>query len=183
MNILDKKKFLNWLVSHETFARREVSWILNYLSNHETILKNVHFIEHSEKTPRGLCIQTSKNNGEPMSLFLEGSVFVDSDQIFHEIRLNWKKPLYLECRFEKSWENQLYLSVLEDNPFYRWNETMDEQMLQRVDEFFNQKNLEAQVAELYQKIDQALEAEDQEAFIKLSNEVNQLLGKNSLPVE
>ena len=118
-----------------------------------------------------------------MSLSLEGSVFVDSDQIFHEIRLNWKKPLYLECRFEKSWENQLYLSVLEDNPFYRWNETMDEQMLQRVDEFFNQKNLEAQVAELYQKIDQALEVEDQEAFIKLSNEVNQLLGKNSLPVE
>ncbi|KAF1305463.1 YpiB family protein [Candidatus Enterococcus willemsii] len=183
INITDKKQFLNWLASHESFARREVSWILNYLATHETILKNVHIVEHAEKTPRGICMQTNKHIGNPISLFLEGKVFVDSDQIFHEIRLNWKEPLYLECRFANSWENSLFLAVLEDNPFHRWNETLDTEMTSKVADFFVKEDIEARIAELYQQIDDALENGDQAQFLSLSSEVNQLLEQKALVLD
>ncbi|EAC5449672.1 hypothetical protein B4Y20_16430, partial [Listeria monocytogenes] len=29
VNVQEKKKFLNWLVSTVSFSRREVSWVLN----------------------------------------------------------------------------------------------------------------------------------------------------------
>ena len=50
IDIQDKKRFLTWLITHEFFTRREVSWILNYLVLHETILKQVHFVESAQST-------------------------------------------------------------------------------------------------------------------------------------
>ena len=53
VNVQEKKKFLNWLVSTVSFSRREVSWVLNYLANHEAILTNVHFVEGAAAAKRG----------------------------------------------------------------------------------------------------------------------------------
>ncbi|GAA3024412.1 YpiB family protein [Tetragenococcus solitarius] len=172
---LDKKRFLNWLVSHEVFAKREISWILNYLANHEIILKHVHFVEKARRTPRGITICTQQFYGEPLALFIEGKVFNDSDQVFHEIRLNWQEPLYLEIKFNQAWDNELYLGVLEDNPYYRWNDTMDAKTQARVKHYLKKEATQAEIAELYQEIDQALENNDQTTFMKLSEKVNQLL--------
>ncbi|MDN6640348.1 MAG: YpiB family protein [Tetragenococcus sp.] len=177
---LDKKRFLNWFVSHESFAKREVSWILNYLANHEAILKHVHFVEKARRTPRGLVVGTQRFYGEPISLFIEGQVFNDSDQIFHEIRLNWQDPLYIECQFTSPWDNELYLGVLEDNPYYRWNDTMDAQTLARVEAYFKQESIQAEITELYQQIDQALENNDQVAFMELSERVNHLVNQKEV---
>ncbi|MGX7195491.1 YpiB family protein [Enterococcus olivae] len=180
INVADKKRFLNWFVSHVSFSRREVSWILNYLATHETILKNVCFVEHAEKTPRGIRVQGIQAEGEPISLFLKGKIFVDSDQIFHEIRLNWKEPLYLECLFPNCWSNEFFLAVLEDNPHYRWNETLDAEMATKVDAYFSQADIDGQISVLYKQIDEALGKGEQERFLNLSAEVNQLLAKKSM---
>ena len=169
INAADKKRFLNWFVTHESFARREVSWILNYLANHETILKNILFVEHAEKTPRGICVRSNQVGGEAI--------------IFHEIRLNWKEPLFLECCFSKSWENELYLAALEDNPHHRWNETIDAEVIAKVEEYFFKEDLEARVLDLYKEIDRALEKNDHELFLTLSAEVNELLEKKALVAE
>ena len=37
IDVKEKKNFLNWFVTHASFSRREVCWILNYLANHEAI--------------------------------------------------------------------------------------------------------------------------------------------------
>lgn len=175
INLSDKKRFLNWLVSHVAFSRREVSWILNYLATHETILNNVCFVEHANATPRGIKVQGTKADEQGITLFLEGKAFVDSDQIFHEIRLNWQKPLYLECDFSHNWSNELFLAVLQDNPYYRWNETLDGEMVARVNAYFSEEDLESQLLGLYKQIDLALEEGNQEHFLELSAAVNQLL--------
>lgn len=177
---LDKRRFLNWFVSHEAFAKREVSWILNYLANHESILKYVYFVEKARRTPRGITICTQRFYGEPISLFIDGEVFHDSDQIFHEIRLNWQDPLYIECQFSNSWGNELYLGILEDNPYYRWNDTMDTQTLARVENYFKKETIQAEISELYQQIDQALESNDQVTFMELSEKVNQLIAQKEV---
>ncbi|GGI66800.1 UPF0302 protein [Enterococcus alcedinis] len=175
IDIADKKRFLTWLITHEFFVRREVSWILNYLLTHDAILNKVHFVEQAQHTPRGICVRSSSVSDQSITLYLDDRTYQDSDQIFHEIRFNWKNPLYLECIFPESWDNPLYVAVLEDNRFHKWNDHLDEVMVDRVDAYFKQNALENKIQQLYQEIDQALEQGNQEQFLLLTNQVNELL--------
>ncbi|MDT2756759.1 ReoY family proteolytic degradation factor [Enterococcus asini] len=177
VDVREKKSFLDWLIQNVTFNRREVSWILNYLANHEAILANVHFVEHAEATKRGIVIRDLSVVGEALTLYLEGKSFTDSDQIFHEIRLNWKEPMYIECFFANSWEHPSYLSILEDNPYLTWNESIDQEILTAIDDYLAAEERQAQVQKLYQQIDEALEKGDKETFFHLSQEVNEVLGE------
>lgn len=179
IDVREKKNFLTWMVNHVSFSRREVFWILNYLANHEAILKNVHFVERANQANRGLQISDLSFDGEPMKLFLEGKEFNDTDQIFHEIRLNWKRPLYVECLFENAWQTREYLMILEDNPFASWEESISEEDAELIEIYFKEKEQEARLKMIYTQIDQALENKDKDAFLALSDEVNQLMIKNS----
>ncbi|MDF3825705.1 ReoY family proteolytic degradation factor [Enterococcus faecium] len=172
IDVREKKNFLTWMVNHVSFSRREVFWILNYLANHEAILSNVHFVEGANFADRGLQISDLSVEGEPMKLFLQGKEFTDTDQIFHEIRLNWKKPLYVECIFENAWQTREYLSILEDNPFSSWDSSVSEEDTELIERYFQEKEEEAKLKMLYAQIDQALEDGDRDAFLKLSDEVN-----------
>ncbi|MGX7172816.1 YpiB family protein [Enterococcus ratti] len=175
IDVKEKKIFLNWMVNHVSFSRREVFWILNYLANHEAILNNVHFIEGVSQAKRGLRLSDLSFKEEPIKLFLEGKEFTDTDQIFHEIRLNWKRPLYVECFFENAWQTKEYLMVLEENPFVSWNDSVSEEDIEKVERYFKEKEQEARLKMLYTQIDQALEENDKDAFLQLSDEVNQLI--------
>ena len=181
VDVKEKKDFLNWFVSNVSFSRREVSWILNYLANHESILQNVHFIEGAKATERGLQICDLTCSGEPLSLQIKNQLFHDSDQIFHEIRLNWKEPLYIECLFKNSWDQPLYLSVLEDNPYLRWNDMISDELIEQIETYLEKERVEARIHLLYQQIDAALEAGDKSAFFELSDEVNRELLKLQKP--
>ncbi|MBF8807841.1 MAG: YpiB family protein [Enterococcus lacertideformus] len=177
IDVKEKKNFLTWMVNHVSFSRREVFWILNYLANHEAILSNVHFVEGANQANRGLQINDLSSNDEPMKLFLEGKEFTDTDQIFHEIRLNWKKPLYIECFFENAWQTKEYFIVLEDNPFASWDESISEEDTEMIELYFREKEQEEHLKFLYAQIDQALEKGDKDAFFQLSDEVNRLIFK------
>lgn len=179
IDVREKKNFLTWIVNHVSFSRREVFWILNYLANHEAILSNVHFVEGANQANRGLQISDLSFDGEPMKLFLEGKEFTDTDQIFHEIRLNWKRPLYVECLFENAWQTREYLMILEDNPFASWDDSISEEDAELIEHYFKEKEQEARLKMLYAQIDQALEKKDKDAFLALSDEVNRLILKNS----
>ena len=179
IDVREKKNFLTWIVNHVSFSRREVFWILNYLANHEAILSNVHFVEGANQANRGLQISDLSFDGEPMKLFLEGKEFTDTDQIFHEIRLNWKSPLYVECLFENAWQTREYLMILEDNPFASWDDSISEEDAELIEYYFKEKEQEARLKMLYAQIDQALEKKDKDAFLALSDEVNRLILKNS----
>lgn len=175
IDVRDKKRFLNWLVKYISFNQREAIWIINYLANHEAILTNVKFVEGAAYSPRGLSFHSSDLQGEAVFLTIQQQTFTDADQIFHEIRMNWKKELYVECLFPNSWQNSLYLAVLEDNPYYKWNENLDQESTVEVEDYFAEMELKAQIDLLYQQIDVALEKGDKEAFLELSSEVSRCL--------
>ncbi len=68
INVQEKKKFLNWLVSTVSFSRREVSWVLNYLANHEAILTNVHFCRRGQPpAKRGLSVRSTEIGASRLS--------------------------------------------------------------------------------------------------------------------
>ncbi|MEQ3458568.1 YpiB family protein [Enterococcus cecorum] len=174
ITLAQKKNFLAWFVTSQTFNRREVSWLVNYLISHEAILNNVHIVEKAQDTPRGLVIQTMDFSDIPILLFKDQVEFVDVDQIFHEIRFHWQDDLYLECRFKDAWQEAIYLGVLEDNPYASWNETLDPQFDRQVDDYFDELARESQKKELLLRINQALEENDEATFAQLSSELKAL---------
>ena len=99
----------------------------------------------------------------------------DIVHFFHESRNNRQKLLYLECVFPESWNNELYLAVLEDNPYHKWNDSMDPTVVERVDRFFHQMEIENELQGLYQQIDESLEKADELQFHDLTKKVKELL--------
>ncbi len=162
IDVREKKNFLTWMVNHVSFSRREVFWILDCLANHEAILAMSTLLK-GRITDRGLQISDLSVEGEYMKLFLQGKEFTDTDQIFHEIRLNWKKPLYVECIFENAWQTREYLSILEDNPFSSWDSSVSEEDTELIERYFQEKR-RAKLKMLYAQIDQALEDGDRDLF-------------------
>lgn len=174
IELQQKKFFLKWAMHHLLFPQREIYWILNYLVNHPLILREMHLVEHAEKTPRGMKIIIDHNLSleEPtLQLFLNGHCFTSTDQIFHEIRLNKKKTLYFELVFQNAWQTPEYLEVLEDNPYYRWNDQVSDETRHQIDQYFEKIFAKQRLDELQNEINEALEAEDWDRLNQLSAEL------------
>ncbi|WP_314059479.1 YpiB family protein [uncultured Vagococcus sp.] len=173
ISVDEKKAFIAWLNDHVDFGRREVYWILNYLVNHAAILAKVTFVENANKTPRGVRISQAGSEVEGLELYLNGRTFTDSEQVFHELRMNWKKELFMEISFDHSWNSPEYLAVLADNPFYSWNDTVDSEVEQSVLEALAKEQKSNELIELYHEIDQALESGNQAEFQRLTSSLKE----------
>ena len=169
----DKIAFLHEVANEYLFGRREVYWVLNYLETHPAILENVVFVEHADKTTRGLKIISDINEKDPMTLYLFDMTFIDPEQIFHEMRKNWKKELYIEIILPNSNELSSYLAVLEDNPFNSWNDAISSEDEASVDKAIESVLSDFSKENLLKQIDEALEMNDSALFKELSERLVQ----------
>ena len=76
-----------------------------------------------------------------------------------------------------------YLTVLEDNPFSSWNDSISEELSQEVNDAIDQFHLEEMRNKLIQEIDRALEQDEKNTFYELTNELKVVEEKlnNGLP--
>ncbi len=169
-----KKIFLSWFLDRHQLKRRESMWILNYLLNHDIVLNKVHFVEAAEKTPRGMMMSTTGMSNEPFLFYKNGTVFSDPEQAFHEVRLNWQEEMYIELIFSNPWKSAEYLTVLEDNPYFKWNETISEKLIEEVELALETLSLTERKQNTLHQIDLSLEEEDREKFIQLSNQLKKI---------
>ena len=169
-----KKIFLGWFLDRHQLKRRESMWILNYLLNHDIVLNKVHFIEAAEKTPRGMMMSTMGTNTEPFLFYKNGTLFSDPEQAFHEVRLNWQEDMYIELVFSDPWKSAEYLTVLEDNPYYKWNETVSIKLIEEVELALETLSLTERKQSMLHQIDLSLEEEDRERFIELSKQLKEI---------
>lgn len=171
-----KKNFLQFILKNHKLKRRESAWILNYLMNHEIVLNKTHFVEKVDKTSRGLRIMTedTRRQEQPFTFYKEGKAFHNPEQAFHDIRLNWHQSLYVEILFPQAWMNSEYLLVLENNPFYHWNETIPLGTKEKADRAMDSFLYESQRNQILKDINSALENDDRESFDYLSERIHEL---------
>lgn len=170
----EKKVFLAWFLDRYQLKRRESMWILNYLLNHDIVLNHVHFVENAKETSRGILMSTIGDNREAFEFYKEGQLFDNPEQAFHEVRLNWHSPLYIELFFADAFKSEEYLAVLEDNPYYKWNETIPEETLKDAEKGLNFFLMNERRMNILFQIDKSLEGEDRDLFLSLSEELNNL---------
>ncbi|SHG63961.1 Uncharacterized protein YpiB, UPF0302 family [Virgibacillus chiguensis] len=179
VSVEDKKSFIRWFLNHYQLKKRESVWILNYLMNHDEILHHLHFVREAKFCPRGI-IMTSQCSSETAFRFYKNQlVTTDAEKSFHDIRLNKTEALYLQLNFKKSYRSALYIAVLEENPFIPNDYFITAQDKEVAQQLLDQSRYEFQKSFLNKQIDQALDCMNEEAFLKLTKEL-QMLEENFL---
>lgn len=170
----DKKAFILWFLEHYQLKKRESVWILNYLTNHESLLANVHFIREARFCPRGIIISAQCSNDVPFRFYKDHIVTTDAEKSFHDIRLNRQDPIYIQLSFENAHQSAEYSAVLEDNPFLPDDFFITKREKMLASEFLNYTLFKARKNQLLKKIDQALDHHDKENFNKYTLALEQL---------
>lgn len=179
VSVEDKKSFIRWFLNHYQLKKRESVWILNYLMNHDEILHHLHFVREAKFCPRGI-IMTSQCSSETAFRFYKNQlVTTDAEKSFHDIRLNKTEALYLQLNFKRSYRSALYIAVLEENPFIPNDYFITAQDKEVAQQLLDQSRYEFQKSFLNEQIDQALDCMNEEAFLKLTKEL-QMLEENFL---
>ena len=165
-----KKKFISWFISNHSLKRRESLWILNYLLNHELLLKQIHFVEHVEATPKGMLFSTIKPAQESFLFYKEGTKFDNPEVAFHDMLLHWKEDCYVELDFPNAYKSMVSFAVLEKNPYY-FSEIEE---MEVVDEELDSIQKEVLISQLKAEINEALESMDSQRFMELTNRLKEL---------
>lgn len=174
VSIQDKKAFIHWFLEHYQLKKRESVWILNYLTNHESLLANVHFIREARFCPRGIIISSKCSNDVPFRFYKDHIVTTDAEKSFHDIRLNRHEPIYIQLSFENAHQSAEYSAVLEDNPFLPDDFFITKREKILAHEFLNFTLFQARKKQLLAKIDQALDQQDLYSFNKYTKELDLL---------
>ena len=165
-----KKKFISWFISNHSLKRRESLWILNYLLNHELLLKQIHVVEHVEATPKGMLFSTTKPAQESFLFYKEGTKFDNPEVAFLDMRLHWKEDCYVELDFPNAYKSMVSFAVLEKNPYY-FSEIEE---MEVVDEELDSIQKEVLISQLKAEINEALESMDSQRFMELTNRLKEL---------
>lgn len=174
----EKKKFITWFIQHHQLKRRESLWILNYLLNHELLLKNVHFVENISATNRGMGLAAVESPNDPFIYYKDGQVFDDPEQAFHDLRLNWREEFYLELFFQDSYLTLSKFGVLEDNPFESEETRFDASVERELAIALEQLGWQERKRYLMKLIDSALLDKDEDLFKKYTEELKSIEEKN-----
>ncbi|WLV23433.1 ReoY family proteolytic degradation factor [Aciduricibacillus chroicocephali] len=162
VTIQDKKSFISWFLGEFRLKKRESTWILKYLLNHQEILENVHFVHDANLCPRGIVMSSQCTEDKPFCFYKNHLETVDAEKTFHDIRLNKHESLYIQLNFKNARQNALYAAVLEENPFK--DELIPEEDSKIAEGILEHTLREYEKNECLKMIDDALDRHDKEAF-------------------
>ncbi|PLT35257.1 ReoY family proteolytic degradation factor [Bacillus sp. V5-8f] len=174
VSVHEKKDFIRWFLNHYQLKRRECVWILNYLMSHDQLMKKVHFVEHAQYCPRGLVMSTHCVEEAPFRFYKSNIMTTDAEKSFHDIRLNREEEIYIQLNFKSAYSSYQYAAVLEDNPFMPKVGASNEKDKILAEQFLEKSILSFQRKKILQEIDDALDRHDQEAFLRLSEQLNKM---------
>lgn len=167
VTVNDKKEFIRYFLNHYQLKRRESVWILNYLLNHDGLMKNVHFVEDVRFCPRGVLLSTHCVDDVPFRFYHNNIMSTDAEKAFHHIRIHRDEPIYIELKFKNLYQDAKYPNVLEDNPFMPDDYHLSEEDKKEVDSFLNHSLEQFKVERLKKQIDFALDNKDEKEFLRL----------------
>lgn len=169
-----KKKFLSWVIQCVPLKRKEAYWMLNYLLKHESLLQHVMFVEGALNTPRGILITDRKTLGLGLEMKKGSSLIEDPQAIYSELRNHQKDQLFIEINFVDREQSFLYLEILEDNDYRPLTNHEQEIFFDSLDQFLEEEALRLTLKHLEKEIDKALEDNNKEEFLELTDKYTRL---------
>lgn len=180
VSVAAKKEFVRWFLKRYKLKRRECVWILNYLLSHDYLLENVHFTDEAHYCPRAMVISTTKSESIPFRFYKGNLMSADAEKSFHDLRLYPDDKMYIQLNFPNSHTCPSYASVREENPFLPSYLQVSEKD-KKTAELLLEESIASITVELLMKgVDEALDTNDKERFLRLSTMLNEAKAKHSL---
>lgn len=174
VSVHEKKTFIKWFLKTYELKKRECTWILNYLVQHEKHLEQIHFVRDIDVCPRALIMSTHCSESLPFR-FLKHSISTENvEKSFHDLRLYHKEPLYIQLNFHNAHQCAFYARVLEENPFTQQRLSVSDEERHYGECILNDAIYNSQVNILKRDIDRALEQRDKASFVRLSELLRQI---------
>ncbi|NGP43720.1 IDEAL domain-containing protein [Bacillaceae bacterium SIJ1] len=174
ISVQEKKDFLQWFLHSYQLQKRECVWILNYLANHEHLLKMVHFVDQANYCPRALIMSTKCTREAGFRFYKNNVVTTDAEKAFHDIRLHDSERIYIQLNFKNNHQTPEFAAVLVDNPYapsQSFENVQDQDLAER---FLNESIYQYQVTQLKRQVNASLDERDKEAFLVHSAKLNAL---------
>lgn len=168
ISIKEKKHFIKWFLKHFALKKIEATWILNYLTKHDTLLEKLRFVNDAMFCPRAIVVTSQCSDETPFLFYKEHIITEDIDKFFHDIRLHQEENIYIQLNFKQSNQNPFYAVVLEENPFIPIETSIIKQDDHASEILLNQLLQDYRLKTLKQDIDQALDDRDKKKFNKLT---------------
>jgi len=204
VTIKEKKGFIKWFLNNKQAKRRESVWILNYLMDHDNVLQNTHFVtanvrlELLEEKQRLVQMSCTDTDLPPFKYFTTNVMTTDAEKTFHDIRLNYENPLFINLQYRGVERCDNYFMIEEDDdiqdiilgisgnkkPKEKSSGTLtnlqqayidiNPKLAPTIDNLLDNVTHEIKVKKLKEDIDLALQDYNKEEFLKLSSELNEL---------
>lgn len=162
----DKTEFMKWFLQTYQLARKEYTWLFNYLRSTDEQLDKVHFVDSfDEKHTKRITLHTncSKRPGY-FEYYMNGIIGHDPEKTFHNIRNNPNEHIYVKVVFGN--EPIEWSDIVEENDNDFTGFEVAAQLI--LDQSFDNYR----IMQLKKEIDKALDSGDKELFLKLTNELN-----------
>lgn len=174
VSVHEKKTFIKWFLKTYELRKRECTWILKYLVQHEKHLEQVHFVRDTDVCPRAMIMSTHCSNSLPFRFSKHSISTEDVEKSFHDLRLDYREPLYIQLNFHNAHQCPFYARVLEENPFTQQHLYVTDVERHYGERILNDAIYDSQVKILKKDIDHALEQRDKQTFIRLSEQLKKI---------
>jgi uncharacterized protein YpiB (UPF0302 family) len=175
VTVSEKKEFIHWFLQSYELRKKEVAWLLSYLSSNETLLSKVHFVEHVLLLPRSIIISTKCSNMPSFQFSRKKRVGTDVESVFYDLQLFPDEEIYIGLYFQDRKTCPKLAAVLEGNPMERQDLVQDQLLSLFAELLLDQAVRQFQKKQLYARIDESLAKRDKASFLKLSEELKKLL--------
>jgi uncharacterized protein YpiB (UPF0302 family) len=175
ISVSEKKEFIHWFLGHHELRKREVAWLLSYLSSKDEILERVHFVEHVSQLPKSIIISTKCSDMPPFQFSRKKRVGTDVESVFYDLQLFPNEEIYIGLYFQDRTSCPKFAAVLEGNPMERQDLVQDQLLSLFAEMLLDQAVRRFQKKQLYAKIDESLKNQNKQEFLVLSAELKQLL--------
>lgn len=171
----EKKTFIKWFLDNYELQKKEATWLLSYLASDERLLERVHFIDNFHNLPKTILMSTKCIQMTPFKFYKHKRVTREVEKAFYDIRSNPHEDIYIGLFFKDRAVCPEYAAVLEGNPMDKQNVVQDSLLSLMAEIVLEQSLQEYRKKKLYEQIDEALAIGDEETFLKLTEELKELL--------
>lgn len=182
ISVKEKQDFIKWFLSRYIPKQRESVWILNYLASHESITRNVKFVQEATLYENGqVLVISSKCVKEPSLIYIRnGAKTMEGDKAFNAVRLNRAEPLFIELRFSKRNQSHEYAGICEVNREEEKQVHLNSDEITMINDFLHFSLRAIEIEQLKEKVDSLLDLhpdwteQQQEEMIQLTIRIREL---------
>ncbi|MBG9983712.1 YpiB family protein [Aerococcaceae bacterium DSM 111022] len=168
-----KREFIRRILEKYRHDDRGVNYLLKFILEHDELLNNIEFTEHSNYAPRGLYISFLLDGEQSFVYFKDELAYFYQEQAFHDLRLHQQEQYFVEIVLPERDLDELHGQLIVANPY------SPDYIIQQnqVESYLDHLTQSVYIQKLERQINKALETQDFALMDKLVLELERYRGE------